>query len=59
VAALNRWQGAGVLLGVGVLYTAGLIAVLYGWVLTDGEKQKGYGLVSRTLGVFRGREATA
>jgi O-antigen/teichoic acid export membrane protein len=59
VAALNRWQGAGVLLGVGVLYMAGLIAVLYGWVLTDGEKQKGYGLVSRTLGVFRGREATA
>jgi O-antigen/teichoic acid export membrane protein len=59
VAALNRWQGAGVLFAIGVLYLAGLIAVLHRWVLTDEEKQKGYGLVSRSFGVFRGREATA
>jgi O-antigen/teichoic acid export membrane protein len=59
VAALNRWQGAGVLLAVGVLYMAGLIAVVHRWVLTDEEKQKGYALVSRSLGGFRSREATA
>jgi O-antigen/teichoic acid export membrane protein len=59
VAAVNRWQGAGVLLAVGMLYLAGLIAVLHRWVLTDEEKQKGYALVSRSLGGFRSREATA
>jgi hypothetical protein len=59
VAMLNRWQGAGVLLAVGILYAAGLIAVLHRWVLTDGEKQEGYRLVHRSLEVFRGREATA
>ena len=59
VAVLNRWQGAGVLLAVGVVYLAGLVAVLHRWVLTEDEKQKGYGFVHRGLGVFRGREATA
>ncbi|HEY1903634.1 MAG TPA: hypothetical protein VGG56_14465 [Terracidiphilus sp.] len=59
VMALNRWQGAGVLFVVGVVYLAGLGAVLYRWVLTNEEKQKGYGLLHRGLGVFRGREATA
>jgi len=59
VAAVNRWQGAGVMLAVGVLYMAGLTAVLYRWVLTDREKQKGYEFVWRSLGAFRGREATA
>lgn len=59
VSMLNRWQGAGVLLAVGVLYLAGLVAVLHRWVLTEEEKQQGYGFVHRGLGVFRGREATA
>jgi len=59
VAALDRWQGAGVMLAVGVLYLAGLMAVLHRWVLTEDEKQKGYRFVQWGLGVFRGREATA
>jgi uncharacterized RDD family membrane protein YckC len=59
VAALNRWQGAGVLLVVGLLYAAGLVLVLYGWVLTDEEKMEGIRLAKRGLGVFRGREAMA
>jgi hypothetical protein len=59
VAALNRWQGAGVLLAVGLLYLAGLIAVLNRWVLTEEEKQKGYAFLSRSVGALRGREATA
>jgi O-antigen/teichoic acid export membrane protein len=59
VAMLSRWQGAGVLFAVGLIYAAGLIAVLYRWVLTDEEKQDGYRLVHRGLEVFRGREATA
>jgi hypothetical protein len=56
---LTRWQGAGVLLAVGIVYTAVLAAVLHRWVLTDEEKQQGYGLLERSLHVFRGREATA
>jgi hypothetical protein len=59
VAAVNRWQGAGVLLAVGILYLAGLVAVLHRWVLTDEEKQYVYGILNRGLGVFSGREATA
>lgn len=59
VAMLTRWQGAGVLLAVGIVYTALLAAVLHRWVLTDEEKQQGYGLLERSLHVFRGREATA
>ena len=59
VMALNRWQGAGALLAVGVVYLAGLGTVLHRWVLTNEEKQKAYGLLHRGLGVFRGREATA
>ena len=59
VAALNRWQGAGVLFAVGIVYLAGLIAVLHRWVLTGEEKQKGYEVLQRSLGVFRCREATA
>jgi hypothetical protein len=59
VAALNRWQGAGILIVVGVVYGAVLIGVLHRWVLTDGEKQEGSRLVHRSLEAFRGREATA
>ena len=58
VAELNRWQGAGVLLAVGAIYAAALLAVLHRWVLTEGERQEAYRLVHRGLGVFRGREAT-
>jgi hypothetical protein len=59
VSALNRWQGAGVLLVVGLIYGAVLVGVFYRWVLTDGEKQEGSRLVQRGLEAFRGREATA
>ncbi|MGA2538482.1 MAG: lipopolysaccharide biosynthesis protein [Terracidiphilus sp.] len=59
VADVNRWQGAGVLFAAGLLYAAILVAVLYRWVLTDEEKQKGYGFLHRGLEVFRGQEATA
>jgi hypothetical protein len=59
VAAMNRWQGAGVLLVTGMLYGAGLLLVLNAWVLTDEEKQEGIRLVQRGLGMFRGGEATA
>ena len=59
VAALNRWQGAGVLIVVGVVYGAALAVLLHRWVLTDREKQEGYRLVHRGLEKFRGREATA
>lgn len=59
VAALNRWQGAGVLVVVGLAYGAILVGVFHRWVLTDGEKQEGYRLLHRGLEVIRGREATA
>jgi hypothetical protein len=58
VAAVNRWQGAGILFAVGLVYLAGLGSVLHRWALTNEEKQKGYRLVHRGLGIFRGREAT-
>jgi len=59
VAIVNRWQGACVLLTVGILYAAGLVAVLYTWVLTDEEKHEGIRWAQRGLGMFRGGEATA
>jgi len=59
VAALSRWQGAAVLLAVGILYLAGLAAVLHRWVFTDDEQQKIHGFLHRGLGAFSGREATA
>lgn len=59
VAALSRWQGAGVLLAIGIVYLAGLAVVLHRWVLTDEERQTGYGILHRGLGIFSGREATA
>jgi len=59
VAVLSRWQGAAVLLATGLLYAVGLTMVLYGWVLTGDEKQKGIRLAQRGLSLFQGREATA
>jgi O-antigen/teichoic acid export membrane protein len=59
VAMGNRWLGAGVLLAAGVVYGAGLVAVLHRWVLTDAEKREGNRLVHRGLELFRQREATA
>jgi O-antigen/teichoic acid export membrane protein len=59
VAASNRWQGAGVLTIAGLVYAAGVVAVLHRWVLTSEEKQKGIGICRRGLSILRGREATA
>ena len=59
VDAGTRLQGAGVLVAGGFLYATGLAAVLFRWVLTDDEKQKGYGFLHRGLDLFRSREATA
>jgi hypothetical protein len=55
----NGWQGAGILFGVSVIYWAGTVTLLCLWVLTDEERQKGYGFVNRGVALFRGREATA
>jgi O-antigen/teichoic acid export membrane protein len=58
-AALNRWQGAGILIVAGLVYGVALVGVFHRWVLTDGEKQESYRLLHRGLEMFRGREATA
>jgi hypothetical protein len=59
VAVVNRWQGAAVLLVAGIFYTAGAVAVLNRWVLTDAEKQKEISWYRRSLEMLRRREATA
>jgi hypothetical protein len=57
VAEVSRWQGAAVLVGAGILYGVVGLAVLFRWVLTDEEKQKGLEQIRHSLGVFRGEEA--
>ena len=57
VAEVSRWQGAAVLVGAGILYGVVGLAVLFGWVLTDEEQQKGLEQIRHSLGVFRGEEA--
>ena len=59
VAETNRWQGAGVMAVVGLVYAAMIIATLHCWILTSEEKQKGIKLVRQVLDSFRGRGATA
>jgi hypothetical protein len=59
VAEMNRWQGAGVIAVVGLVYAVAVVASLHYWVLTNEEKQKGIKLVRQVLGIFRSREATA
>lgn len=59
VTKVNRWQGAGVLAVVGLVYAVAVTAMLHYWVLTDEEKQKGIRLVRQVLGVFRSQGATA
>ncbi len=59
VAKVNRWQGAGVLLAAGILYSLAAIVVLNRWILTDAEKQNEIGWYRRGLGMLRGREVTA
>jgi hypothetical protein len=59
IAEVNRWQRAGILFVVGVIYWAGTVVLLDRRVLTDEEEQKGDGIVNRGLALFSGRGATA
>lgn len=59
VASVDRWQGVAVILASGVFYVAGSIVVLSFGVLTNEEKEKGWGVFQRGLEVLRRREATA
>jgi hypothetical protein len=59
VAAVTRWQGAAVLVTVGAVYVAAVLAMLLRWVLTDAEKQKSRGMIHRGWGILHGVEATA
>lgn len=59
VAMTSRWQGAGVLVVTGMVYAAVLAAVLYRWVLTDGEKYQSGRFIERGLGFLRTREVAA
>jgi O-antigen/teichoic acid export membrane protein len=58
-AAASRWQGAGMLVVAGILYTALVAATLYRWVLTDEERKQGARWMERSLTLVRRREATA
>jgi O-antigen/teichoic acid export membrane protein len=53
VAAMNRWQGAGVLLAAGIVYVAGMMTVLNLWVLTNAEKQKELRWCRKSVGMLR------
>ncbi len=55
VAQTNRWQGAGVIAAVGMVYAAAVTATLHYWILTEEEKQKGIKLLRQVLGGFRSR----
>jgi O-antigen/teichoic acid export membrane protein len=59
VAETNRWQGAGVIAVVGLVYAAAVIATMHYWILTNEEKQKGIKLVRQVLGSFHSQGATA
>jgi O-antigen/teichoic acid export membrane protein len=59
VHAVGRWQGAGIVVAFGIVYLAASLAVLYRWVLTDKEKNKGMDLVQRSVFMLRGQELAA
>jgi O-antigen/teichoic acid export membrane protein len=59
VAMVNRWQGAGVIAVAGFLYSAGVLVVLYRWVLTVSERQQVGKYIGLGLGFLGTREATA
>jgi hypothetical protein len=51
--AVDRWEGAGVLLIAGVLHAALTAALLHRWALTDAERNKAAAMVRGLTGVFR------
>jgi hypothetical protein len=59
VAMVNRWQGAAVIVAGGILYSAGVLAVLFRWVLTAVERQQMGKCIGLGVGFLRTREATA
>ncbi len=59
VAAVTRWQGAAVLVTVGAVYVAAVLAMLLRWILTDAEKQKSRGMMHRGWRILHGPEVTA
>jgi O-antigen/teichoic acid export membrane protein len=59
VARVNRWQGAGLIVVAAILYSAGVLVVLYRWVLTLSERQQVGKYIGLGLGPFGAREATA
>jgi len=59
VAMLSRWQGAGVLVLVGLVYAAVLALVFHRWVMTGEERHKSEQWVHRGMSLLRGREVTA
>jgi hypothetical protein len=57
--AVNRWQGAAVFLVAGILYLAGVAAMLDRWVLTAEEKEKARVWLRQRLRWLRKEEAIA
>ena len=59
VAAASRWQGAGVLLVLGLIYMAASMAALVRWIFTDEEKQQVDALIRKVLDNRKYGEAAA
>jgi O-antigen/teichoic acid export membrane protein len=59
VPLLTRWQGAALILVAAALYSAGVLVVLYRWVLTDTERQQVSKYIGLGLGFSGTGEATA
>ena len=58
VARVGRWQGAALIAVASILYAAGVLVVLYRWVLTEAERRKVGKYIGLGLGFFGTREAT-
>jgi O-antigen/teichoic acid export membrane protein len=59
VVRVNRWQGAALIGVAGILYSAGVLVVLYRWVLTETERRQVGKYIGLGLGFLGTREATA
>jgi O-antigen/teichoic acid export membrane protein len=59
VAAVSRWQGAGVLFVMGVIYMVAVLAILHRWVLTDDENAKVVWWIRRSMEILHVRAAAA
>jgi len=59
VGMLSRWQGAAVIAFAGVVYSAGVMVVLYRMVFTESERRQVGKYIGLGLGFLGAREATA